>query len=44
MCNEDQGLIQVDLSAILDPFDSNQFILRPWERLCPIALPSCFKM
>ena len=31
MCNEDQGLIQVDLSAILDPFDSNQFILEQWE-------------
>ena len=27
---EDQGLAQVDLPAILGPFDSNQFILYPW--------------
>ena len=26
---EDQGLVEVDLSTILDPFDSNQFILCP---------------
>ena len=26
---EDQGLIKVNLSAILDPFDSNQFMLCP---------------
>ena len=26
---EDQGLIEVDLSGILDPFDSNQFTLCP---------------
>ena len=27
---EDQGLVEVDLSAILDPFDSNRFMLCPW--------------
>ena len=27
---EDQGLVEVDLSAILDTFDSNQFMLCPW--------------
>ena len=26
---EVQGLIKVDLSAVLDPFDSNWFMLRP---------------
>ena len=26
---EDQGLSKVNLSAILDPFDSNQFMLCP---------------
>ena len=26
---EDQGLVEVDLSTILGPFDSNQFILCP---------------
>lgn len=26
---EDQGLVEVNLSTILDPFDSNQFILCP---------------
>ena len=41
---EDQGLIRVYLSAILDPFDSNQFILCPWpksffQKLCPAPLP-----
>ena len=37
---EDQGLVEVNLFAILDPFDSNQFILYPWamsffHNLCP---------
>ena len=27
---EDQGLMEVNLSAILDPFDSNQFMLYSW--------------
>ena len=27
---EDQDLVKVDLSAILDPFDSNRFMLCPW--------------
>ena len=41
---EDQGLIRVYLSAVLDPFDSNQFILCPWpksffQKLCPAPLP-----
>ena len=39
-----KGLVEVDLSAILDPFDSNQFILCPWpksffQKLCPAPLP-----
>ena len=39
---EDQGL--VGLSAILDPFDSNWFMLCPWamsffQKLCPAPLP-----
>ena len=37
---EDQNLVQVDMSAILGPFASNQFILYPWamsffQKLCP---------
>ena len=46
---EDQGLIKVYLSAVLDPFDSSQFILCPWpksffQKLCPAhsAPVSCF--
>ena len=27
---EDQGLVEVDLSAILDTFDSNRLMLCPW--------------
>ena len=27
---ETQGLVEVDLSAILDLFGSNQFMLYPW--------------
>jgi len=39
---EDQGLIKVDLSAMLNPFDSNWFILCPWalsflQNLCPAS-------
>ena len=43
---EDQGLDEFDLSAILDPFDSNQFMLClcPWamsffQKLCPGPFP-----
>ena len=41
---EDQGLIKVYLSAVLDPFDSSQFILCPWpksffQKLCPAPFP-----
>ena len=43
---EDQGLVEFDLSAILDPFDSNQFMLClcPWamsffQKLCPGPFP-----
>ena len=44
---ENQGLVEVDLSAILGPFDSNGFMLCPWVmsfflKLCPAPLPSCF--
>ena len=49
--NEDQGLVEVDLSAISDPFDSNLFLLCPqamsfFQRLCPapLPLPSCFRV
>ena len=46
---EDQDLVKVDLSAILDPFDSNQFMLCPWaivilSKVVPCPLPSCFNM
>ena len=30
---EDQGLVKFDLSAILDPFDVNHFMLCPWAML-----------
>ena len=41
-CAEDEGLVQVDLSAILDPFDSNQLMMCPravsfLQRLCPAS-------
>ena len=41
---EDQGLVEVGLSAILDPFDSNQFMRCPWamsvfQKLCPAPFP-----
>ena len=44
---EDQGLIKVNLSAILDPFVSNQFTLCPWARsffqkVVPCPLLSCY--
>ena len=29
LLNEDEDLIKINLSTILDPFDSNQFILCP---------------
>ena len=37
---EDQGLRKIDLSAILDPFDSKRFMMCPWamssfQKLCP---------
>ena len=37
---EDQSLVEVDLSAILGPLDSNWFMLYPWamsffQKLCP---------
>ena len=39
-----RGLVEVDLSAVLDPFDSNQLMLCPWamsffERLCAVPFP-----
>ena len=41
---EDQGLVEVDLSAILDTFDCNQFMLCPQalpfsQKLCPASFP-----
>ena len=41
---EDQGLVEVNLSAILDPFDPNQFMLCPWatsffQKLRPAPFP-----
>ena len=41
---KDQGLINVSLSAILDPFDSYRFMLCPWamsffQKLCPVSFP-----
>ena len=45
---EDQCLVEFDLSAILDPFDFNGFMLCPWamsfcQKLCtaPFAPVSC---
>ena len=37
---EDQGLVEFDLSTILDPFEFNWFMLYPWavsffQKLCP---------
>ena len=45
---EDQGLIKVDLSAMLNLFDSNWFILCPWamsffSKVVPCPFPSCYK-
>ena len=45
---EDQGLIKVDLSAMLDPFDSIPFMLCPWamtffQKLCPAPFPPVTK-
>ena len=41
MYTEVQGLVEVNLLAILDPFGSNQFMSCPWamslfQRLCPV--------
>ena len=41
---EDQGLVEIDLSVILDPIDFNQFMLCPWAvsffpKLCPALFP-----
>ena len=41
---KDQGLVEIDLSAILGPFDSNGFMLCPWgmsffRKLCPPPFP-----
>ena len=38
---EDQGLVEVYLFAVLDPFDSYWFMLYPWamsffQKLCPV--------
>ena len=46
---EDQGLVEVNLSAILDPFDPNQFMLCPWamffsQNLCPAPFPPVSKL
>ena len=43
LLREDQGL-EVDSPAILDPFDSNWFMLCPWamtfsQKLCPTPFP-----
>ena len=45
LLTEDQGLV---LSAILVPFDSDQFILCPWamlfiQKLCPVPFPPVTK-
>ena len=42
---EDQGLVEFGFSAILDPFDFNQFMLCPWaisffQKLHPVPLHS----
>ena len=42
----DRGLVKVDLSAILDPSDSNQFMLCPLgyvilSKVVPYPFPSC---
>ena len=41
---ENHGLVDVDLSAILDPFDFNRFVLYLWamslfQKLCPAPFP-----
>ena len=45
---EDQGLVEVDVSALLDPFDSNQLVLRVLavllSKLVPCSLTSCFNL
>ena len=44
---KDRGLVEVDLSAILDPFDSNPFMLCPLgyvilSKAVPGPFTSCF--
>ena len=44
MFTADQGLAEVDLSVVMDPCDSNQFVLYPramsfFQRLCPDPFP-----
>ena len=45
---EAQGLVEVDLSAILDPFDSNQLVLCILgiilSKVVPCSLTSCFNL
>ena len=46
---ESEGLVKVDLSAILDPFDSNGFMVCPWaisffQKLCPATFPPVSKL
>ena len=41
---EDQGLVEFGLSAILYPFDFNQFMICPWamsffQKSCPALFP-----
>ena len=41
---ENKGLVEIDLSVILDPFDFNQFMLCPcaisfFQKLCPAPFP-----
>ena len=45
---EDQGLVEFGFSAILDPFDFNQFMLYPlamsfFQKLCFVPFPSVSK-
>ena len=46
---EDPGLVEFDLTAILDPCDINEFMLCSWamsffQKLCPAPLLSCFML
>ena len=49
LLNEDQGLVKVELSAILDPFDSVWFMFCPLghvilSKVVPCPLLSCFRV